>query len=383
MRVTIISDSPYAATGFGKQTKLVARELVRRGIQVTVLSRDEDNLPDNKESDIVEIRVVKFFDPAILCNLALQTGFDVCLVIRNSSFIKSLWQSEILQKRIYFWFANENEDSGSLEKWVDDFPDRSIIPISYSVAARIPERKRTNPVYHALDFSLVPRSRHGLREKWSATTGRDFHESDLLLISVERNDLRKNWEASCALVGRLVDAFGCRTITILAIAKKGGRNYGFDLAECARFHGVNHHLCDLTDLDLSDRDIFELLAMSDLRISCAGAEGFGLGLVEAAAARIPQVLIRLSVHQEILGESSPFLVDPLRLAIFPNDGSYLSSKVYAIPDVDKMATRAKDLLQSKFITHVAVNDAYTRIANICEVGFTVDSLWKAMALPTC
>jgi len=87
------------------------------------------------------------------------------------------------------------------------------------------------------------------------------------------------------------------------------RSYLAELREKAAELGVLHDIAFVADeigRTLTEREVADLYAVSDVLFLPSASEGFGLPLVEAAAARLPVVATDLPVFREISGDSGRY-----------------------------------------------------------------------------
>lgn len=379
MRFVIVSDSIRACTGFGKQTRLLASALFNCGHEVIVIARRPlaafCKAPDT-EGDVttgpVERIAEQFFEPACIESMVLQAAPDVVLLFRNARYLAKFEGSKLFKNvKTLVWYADENEAPASVgEVRMAGFPDQSVLAVSHSVAATLPSRKVAATLYHGLDFESLPRGvdRLKLRRKWSGELVTELSDNDVLLICADRNDVRKNWEGTYALFSAIQRKLPGRIVRLIQVTTRTEHEPYYDLELCGTFYGVSRNVVNVSNLygTLTDNELYELLTMSDLRISCSGAEGFGLLSLEAAALKVPQVTVKLNALVEYLGEENAGLVDPFRLALYPKDAYYYSSKAYAIPHIERMAQRAVRLLTDELFRRNVVNESYSNARSLCD-----------------
>jgi glycosyltransferase involved in cell wall biosynthesis len=378
MRFAIISDSIRACTGFGKQTRQLALKLCGHGHEVVVIARpplvafcDATQYADMKEG-LIERLAEQFFEPSCVEQMVLEVQPDVVILFRNARYLEKYERSILFSVfKTLVWYANENEaaDLHELSTTIG-FPDGSMLPVSNAVAAGLPERKVAATLHHGMDFDARPAivDRSDLRRKWSNVIGVSLVDEDILLICADRNDVRKNWDGTYALFAAIQQRMHGVRVRLLQITTRTETEPYFDLKLCGSFYGV---LRDVVDVSasvgaLTDNDLYELLLAADLRISCSGAEGFGLLSLESAALRVPQVTVKLNALTEYLGKDNAGLVDPFRLAVYPTDSFYYSSKIYAIPDIERMADRAVELMTDASFREAVVDASYNQARALCS-----------------
>ncbi|MBX7145449.1 MAG: hypothetical protein K1X79_13450 [Oligoflexia bacterium] len=386
MRFVIVSDSLTSSTGFGKQTRLLAFNLFNRGHEVFVIARQDkkcgcqewDNCDTAKGP--VEVLTEQFMDVACVEELIRIRRPDVILFLRNAKYLHQFNSSKLFaEAKTLLWYADENEaPTLSNASRAPHFPDNSLLPVSRAVASSLGQDKVAGVLYHGLDFSKIPvrREKTELRKLWSGRLGIELSSEEILLICAERNDVRKNWDATYALVRRVKDLMQHSRVRLLQLTSQTEKEPYFDLRLCGEFYQLGGSIIDLNGANrfFSDSDIYELLMLSDLRISCSGAEGFGLLSLEAAALLVPQVCVKLRAFAEYLGEDNKCLVEPFRLAVYPQDSFYYASKVYAIPEINRMADRVVELLTNSTLRNEVVEESYKKVRSTCNLPDVVDKL---------
>lgn len=395
MRFTIVSDSLTSFTGFAKQTRLLASELSRRGHEVIVVSRADQGRADVSwdQQDCacgpVEWPAANFFDVQEVQALVERSEPDIVLFFRNARYLERFARSTLSERaKILFWYADENESPRVSDYSATEiFPDGSLLPVSEAVADCVSPKKIAGILHHGLDFENLPppSDRATLRQDWASRLGVALPADDILLLCAERNDVRKNWDAVYATVRGVRDLLPGKRVRLIQLTSRTQKEPYFELERCAKLYGIENAVIDISrdGAKFNDAEVYQLLRLSDLRLSCSGSEGFGLLSLEAAALRVPQVSVKLRALAEFLGENNPSLVEPCRLALYPKDDFYYASKCYAIPDVVEISKRVVKILCDEPFRAQVVEDSYQRSRATCHFPNLVDKLLEIIArIPT-
>jgi len=350
MKIAFISDSMTHYTGFGKQTRLIGQALFDRGHEF--LNIAPMGLPwENQDFSVgpVEWGVEFFFDAKIALENVREYRPDVVVCFRDSGFLSKFNEHPDLfcNCSVFFWYADENEcPSESQIAKTSAFKPSTVMPVSRSVERCLSYEVVKEVVYHGFDFDNIPdfKTKAELRNEWSEKLNRVIREDEVVIFCGERNDLRKNWEAVYAVVSGVSSRLG-KPVTLVEVTSEHNQVLHFDRPACRDFYGIALHCVDVraTRPQISDLDVMELMKLSDLRLTCSGAEGFGLLTLEAAALEIPQVVNEVASYREILGDSDS-IVPAIRTALNSSNVMYFGNKAYTIPNVDVMINRCVNML---------------------------------------
>ncbi|MGE3854715.1 MAG: glycosyltransferase family 4 protein [Planctomycetota bacterium] len=99
----------------------------------------------------------------------------------------------------------------------------------------------------------------------------------------------------------------------------------------------------LMDRVLPRQNLIALVASCDVLLSLHRSEGFGLGLAEAMAARVPVVATGWSGSEDIVSDATALRVDSRLVEIEHDHGPYRAGAIWAEPDVAHAASLMRDV----------------------------------------
>jgi len=146
-----------------------------------------------------------------------------------------------------------------------------------------------------------------------------------------------------------------------------GSELAIDPQSQARLRALAAERSDIRLLEeqLSERDVWDLLASVDLLISLHRAEGFGLVAAEAMALGKPVVMTGWSGVTDFADEASAALVPFHLIAVRDPTGAYRSGE-WAEPDLDAAAIAIRDLIDNPRKARALGEAGPARIAALSE-----------------
>lgn len=175
-------------------------------------------------------------------------------------------------------------------------------------------RKPVHVLRHGFDRDVwKPMDRAALRRKHG------IPENLFLMLNLNRNTPRKRHDIVVTALAELVTRFPTRPIALLAVCD-AGETGGFPIHEIyareliRRGVPVKDHLHKLmitkTTLTYTDEMVNELYAMSDIGVTAADGEGFGLCQFEAMGVGVPQVVPNIGGFRDFCTRDNSVLVTP-------------------------------------------------------------------------
>jgi glycosyltransferase involved in cell wall biosynthesis len=173
------------------------------------------------------------------------------------------------------------------------------------------------PIYvlrHGFDADVFkPSDRITLRKK------HNIPENILLFLNLNRNTPRKRHDVVVQAFAHLVARNPTRPLALLCVCDKG-ENGGFPIQEIfvrelsslnipVQNH-INKLMISQNPLTYTDELVNELYCMSDVGITAAEGEGFGLCQFEAMGVGIPQVVPNIGGFKDFCTKDNSMIVDP-------------------------------------------------------------------------
>jgi len=173
------------------------------------------------------------------------------------------------------------------------------------------------PIYvmrHGFDADVFkPSDRIAMRKK------HNIPENLLLFLNLNRNTPRKRHDIVVQAFAHLVARNPTRPLALLCVCDKG-ENGGFPIQEIfvrelsslniPVQHHINKLMISQNPLTYTDELVNELYCMSDVGITAAEGEGFGLCQFEAMGVGIPQVVPNIGGFKDFCTKDNSMMVDP-------------------------------------------------------------------------
>jgi glycosyltransferase involved in cell wall biosynthesis len=173
------------------------------------------------------------------------------------------------------------------------------------------------PIYvmrHGFDADIFkPSDRLAMRKK------HNIPENLLLFLNLNRNTPRKRHDIVVQAFAHLVARNPTRPLALLCVCDKG-ENGGFPIQEIfvrelsslniPVQHHINKLMISQNPLTYTDELVNELYCMSDVGITAAEGEGFGLCQFEAMGVGIPQVVPNIGGFKDFCTKENSMMVDP-------------------------------------------------------------------------
>jgi glycosyltransferase involved in cell wall biosynthesis len=199
----------------------------------------------------------------------------------------------------------------------------------------------TKPIHilrHGFDAETYkPMNRQELRKK-HGIAGNAF-----LMLNLNRNTPRKRYDLLMTAFAELVCRYPTKPILLLCVTDNG-ENGGFPIHEIfvrelvKRNVVVDHHIGKLlitkSALNYTDEIINELYAMSDIGVTAAEGEGFGLCHFEAMGVGIPQVVPQVGGFLDFCTKDNSILVKPSQEYYLPYAYSQLGGSIELVDPAD-------------------------------------------------
>ena len=329
MKIAWVSNSPLTPTGFGQQVRLTADSLAKLGHENVILCRPHAvQGPRTHE----EIHLTDYVCDPIDESLA-QIKPDVVICLEGHQLLINLMGMRITPANcpVYFWWPYEGscvpEDMADVFSGV---PHQSMVHLSQF--AKNMWKHGDTVIGHAADPAfrrLEDAEKIPLRKKWAKKFKLPIFHDTLLIFNINRNFIHKGWDKLIYLVKLLKDKGVDVQLLCHTEAARQENMGGKDIPKIARAHGVSDEVM-FTKGDLTPADINEIMNMSDLRIDMSGGEGFGLTVLEAYQAGLPQLVTDHTTMREIL-------VDEPQCIVPPTSYSFYMNTTWADPDVSAMA----------------------------------------------
>jgi glycosyltransferase involved in cell wall biosynthesis len=175
-------------------------------------------------------------------------------------------------------------------------------------------RKPIHVMRHGFDpAQFKPLDKMAMRRKHK------IPENAFLFLNLNRNTPRKRYDIVVQTFAELVARHPTKPLLLLAVCD-AGENGGFPIYEIYARElerlkvPIEHHAHKLmvtqTALNYTDELINELYAMSDVGITGADGEGFGLCQLEHAALGKPQIVSKVGALADIFAQGGAIFVEP-------------------------------------------------------------------------
>lgn len=202
------------------------------------------------------------------------------------------------------------------------------------------------PVYvlrHGFDRDVyVVKDRKEMRKK------HNIPENLFLFLNLNRNTPRKRHDIVVQAFAQLVARNPTKPLALLCVCDKG-ENGGFPIQEIyvrellsmnvpAELH-INKLMVSSNPLTYTDELINELYCLSDVGITAAEGEGFGLCQFEAMGAGIPQVVPNIGGFKDFCTKDNSMLVEHTWRMYLPAAASAVGgiAELVSVPDMVKAA----------------------------------------------
>jgi len=163
-------------------------------------------------------------------------------------------------------------------------------------------------------------------------------ENIFLFLNLNRNTPRKRHDIVVQAFAQLVARNPTKPLALLCVCDKG-ENGGFPIQEIyvrellsmnlPAQHHINKLMISTNPLTYTDELINELYCLSDVGITAAEGEGFGLCQFEAMGAGIPQVVPNVGGFKDFCTKDNSMLVEPRWRAYLP----FAASSVGGIAEI--------------------------------------------------
>lgn len=200
------------------------------------------------------------------------------------------------------------------------------------------------PVYvmrHGFDRDV-----YTLRNKAEMRKKHNIPDNIILFLNLNRNTPRKRHDIVVQAFAQLVARNPTKPLVLLCVCDKG-ENGGFPIQEIyirellsmnvPAQHHVNKLMISTNPLTYTDELINELYCMSDIGITAAEGEGFGLCQFEAMGVGIPQVVPNIGGFKDFCTKENSMLVEPKWRMYLP----FASSSVGGISELVLVSDLAK------------------------------------------
>lgn len=176
-------------------------------------------------------------------------------------------------------------------------------------------KKPVHVMRHGFDPNqFKPLNKSAMRKKHNVS------ENLFLFLNLNRNTPRKRYDIVIQAFAELVARFPTKPLALLAVCD-AGQNGGYAIQEIYARElerlqvPIQHHAHKLmltqTALNYTDELVNELYAMSDVGITAADGEGFGLCQFEAMGIGIPQVVPHIGGFRDFcIGGKNSMTVNP-------------------------------------------------------------------------
>ena len=182
-------------------------------------------------------------------------------------------------------------------------------------------------------------------------------ESTFLLLNMNRNTPRKRHDIVVQAFAKLVARHPAKPLALLAVCD-GGEFGGFPLHEIyirelenlgvqPQLH-IQKLMISKTSMNYSDEMVNELYAMSDVGITAADGEGFGLCHFEAMGIGIPQVVPKIGGFQDFcIHNENSIMVTPKWRSYLPLVYSSVGGIVDIVESDDLMLAAEEYLMDTE------------------------------------
>jgi glycosyltransferase involved in cell wall biosynthesis len=185
-----------------------------------------------------------------------------------------------------------------------------------------------------------------LKNKEEMRKKHNIPENVLLFLNLNRNTPRKRCDIVVQAFARIVAKNPTKPLALLCVSDKG-ENGGFPIQEIylrellslnvpAQLH-INKLMISSNSLTYTDELINELYCLSDIGITAAEGEGFGLCQFEAMGLGIPQVVPNIGGFKDFCTKDNSILVEPKWRMYLP----FASSSVGGISELVLVSDLAK------------------------------------------
>lgn len=212
----------------------------------------------------------------------------------------------------------------------------------------------TKPIHilrHGFDAETYkPMDRATIRKK------HNIPENVFLMLNLNRNTPRKRYDIVVTALAELVARYPTKPIALLCVCDAGEQG-GFPIHEIytreliKRGVTVEHHFHKLmitkTALNYTDEVVNELYAMSDIGVTAAEGEGFGLCQFEAMGCGIPQVVPDVGGFKDFCTKENAQLVKPSFHSYLPYAYSAIGGEIELVTPADLCLGIEEYLLDSE------------------------------------
>lgn len=344
MKVLIVCESPRRPTGFGQQAKLIAEGLRDRGHEVICLSYSSASL-DKLSPGLKELSFEINEIPSRIDGVVADIKPDVVFILRDIYNLARMIQESKFWYRVptRVWLAYEGVRlTEQLQAIFKKLPDDVVVHMSKHAQKMWSACHKTkNYIPHGVDLSVfkplgIPKAE--LRAKWTDKLNSYIGRNSFVVLCTERNDIRKRWDAVLDFCGRLVKAGKDVQLLAHTLPKRSLDEVppGYDLFELDAMFGMEGRVVTTNFVwhkGLSLEEMVELYNLSDMRLTCSAAEGFGLGSIEASACKLPQINNGYGCTDTTFPEGSYSVTEPSGLY-------YSTGTLWEAPDVPAMVKRA-------------------------------------------
>lgn len=212
----------------------------------------------------------------------------------------------------------------------------------------------TKPIYilrHGFDTDTYkPLNRVAMRKK------HNIPENLFLMLNLNRNTPRKRYDIVVTALAELVARYPTKPIALLCVCDAGEQG-GYPIHEIytreliKRKVVVEHHFHKLmitkTALNYTDDLVNEMYAMSDIGVTAAEGEGFGLCQFEAMGCGIPQVVPDVGGFKDFCTKSNSQCVKPSHHSYLPYSYSIIGGEIETVSAADLCLGIEEYLLDSE------------------------------------
>lgn len=199
-------------------------------------------------------------------------------------------------------------------------------------------RKPIHVLRHGFDADVYkPMDRATMRQKHG------IPENLFLMLNINRNTPRKRWDIVVTALAELVARYPTKPIALLAVTDAGEQG-GYPIHEIytreliKRGVPVQHHLHKLmitkSALNYTDETVNELYSMSDIGVTGAEGEGFGLCQFEAMGVGVPQVVPHVGGFRDFCTAENAVLVKPTHQSYLPYAYSAIGGEIELVTPAD-------------------------------------------------
>jgi glycosyltransferase involved in cell wall biosynthesis len=209
-------------------------------------------------------------------------------------------------------------------------------------------KKPVHVLRHGFDpVQFKPMDKAAMRKK------HNMPENVFLFLNLNRNTPRKRYDIVIQTFAELVARFPTKPLALLAVCD-AGQNGGYAIQEifARELERLNvpiqphaHKLMlTQTALNYTDELINELYSLSDVGITAADGEGFGLCQFEAMGVGIPQVVPNIGGFRDFcIGGKNSMTVDPKWRSYMPTSHSSVGG-IIEVCDSHELALAAEEYI---------------------------------------